>query len=81
MVFNTHFSPQPFSPNLHPAKSEPFLSQVLLRGADMIYRVVDAEEAVVGCRVKYYTGNEMDGFLEANLMLICHKWIAALRSQ
>ena len=45
----SHFSPQRLSPNLHPAKSEPFLAQVLQRGADMIDGVVDAEEAVVGC--------------------------------
>ena len=38
----SHFSPQCLSPNLHPAKSEPFLAQVLQRGADMIHRVVDA---------------------------------------
>lgn len=44
----SHFSPQRLSPNLHPAKSEPFLSQAFQRGADMIHRVVDAEEAVVG---------------------------------
>jgi hypothetical protein len=33
-------------PHFHPAKSEPFLAQVLQRGADMIHRVVDAEEAI-----------------------------------
>ena len=44
----SHFSPQRLSPNLHPAKSKPFLSQVLQRGAEVIHRVVDAEEAVVG---------------------------------
>ena len=48
MIFNTHFSPQRLSPNLHPAKCEPFLAQVLQRGADMIDCVVDAEEAAVG---------------------------------
>ena len=42
----SHFPPQPLTPNLHPAEGEPFLSQVLQRGADMIYRVVEAEEAV-----------------------------------
>ena len=42
MVFNTHFSPQRLGPNLHPAKSEPFLAQVLQRSADMIYCVVNA---------------------------------------
>ena len=49
-----HFSQQRLSPNLHPAKSEPFLPQVFQRGADMIHCVVDAKEAVVGCRVKYW---------------------------
>ena len=44
----SHFSPQCLRSNLHPAKSEPFLAQVLQRGTDMIHRVVDAEEAVVG---------------------------------
>jgi hypothetical protein len=39
----SHFSQQRLSPNLHPAKSEPFLPQVLQRGADMIYCVVNAE--------------------------------------
>lgn len=34
--------------NLHPAKSEPFLAQILQRGAEVIHHVVDAEEAVVG---------------------------------
>ncbi len=43
-----HFPLQRLSPNLHPAKCEPFLVQVLQRGADMIHRVIDAEEAVVG---------------------------------
>ena len=43
-----HFLLKRLRPNLHPAKSEPFLSQVFQRGADMIHRVVDAEEAVVG---------------------------------
>ena len=42
------FPPQPLIPNLHPAEGEPFLAQILQRGADMIHRVVDAEEAVVG---------------------------------
>ena len=41
---------QPIRPHLHPIKTKPFLPQVLQRGADMIHRVVDAEEAVVGCR-------------------------------
>ncbi len=50
----SHFSPQRLSPNLHPAISEQFLAQVFQRGADMIPRVVDAEESVVGCRVKYW---------------------------
>ena len=45
---------QPLRPHFHPAKSKPFFPQVLQRGADMIHRVVDAEEAVVGCRVKYW---------------------------
>ena len=44
----SHFLPQPIRPNLHPAKSKPFLPQVLQRGAEVIYCVVDAEEAVVG---------------------------------
>ena len=44
----SHFPPQHLNPNLHPTKSEPFLTQVFQRGADMIYRVVDAEEAVMG---------------------------------
>ncbi len=44
----SHFLPQRLNPNLHPAKSKPILSQVLQRGAEVIYRVVDAEEAVVG---------------------------------
>ena len=39
----SHLLPQRLSPHLHPAKSEPFLSQALQRGADMIYRVIDAE--------------------------------------
>ena len=43
-----HFLPKRLRPNLHPAKSEPFLAQVLQRGDDMIYCVVNAEEAVVG---------------------------------
>ena len=43
-----HFLPQPIRPHIHFAKSEPFLSQVLQRGADMIHLVVDAEETVVG---------------------------------
>ena len=42
MIFNAFFPTQRLNPNLHPTKSEPFLSQVLQRGADMIYRVVDA---------------------------------------
>ena len=44
----SHLLPQCPRPNLHPAKSEPFLAQVLQRGADKIHCVVDAEEAVVG---------------------------------
>ena len=44
----SHFLPQPIRVQFHPTKSEPFLPQVLQRGADMIHRVVDAEEAVVG---------------------------------
>ena len=47
----SHFSPQRLSPNLHPTKSEPFLAQILQRDAEVIYRVVDAEEAVMGCLV------------------------------
>lgn len=43
-----HFLPQRLRPNIHPTKSEPFPAQVLQRGTDMIHRVVDAEEAVVG---------------------------------
>ena len=42
MIFNIHFSPQCFRPNLHSTKNKPFLSQVLQRGADVIYCVVDA---------------------------------------
>ena len=42
------FSQQPIRVHLHPTKSKPFLSQVLQRGTDMIYCVVDAEEVVVG---------------------------------
>lgn len=42
MIFNTHFPLQPIPAHLHPAKSKPFLPQVLQRGADMIHRVVDA---------------------------------------
>jgi hypothetical protein len=42
----SHFPPQLLSSNLHPAKGEPFLAQVLQRGPDMIDGVVDAEEAV-----------------------------------
>ena len=38
----SHFLSQRLRPNLHPTKSEPFITQVLQRGADMIYRVVDA---------------------------------------
>ena len=38
----SHFLPQCLRPNLHPAKSKPFLAQVLQRGAEVIYRVVDA---------------------------------------
>ena len=44
----SHFPPQHVGGEFHPAKSEPFLSQVFQRGADVIHRVVDAEEAVVG---------------------------------
>ena len=36
------FPPQPLTPNLHAAEGEPFLAQVLQRGADMIDGVVDA---------------------------------------
>ena len=43
-----HFPPQRLSPNLHPVKSEPFLAQILQRGSEVIHRVIDAEEAVVG---------------------------------
>ena len=42
----SHYLSQPLRPNLHPAKSKPFLAQVLQRGADMIYCVIDAEEAI-----------------------------------
>ena len=48
MICNAFFPTQRLSPNLHPAKSEPFLAQVLQRGTDMIHCVVDAKEAVVG---------------------------------
>ena len=44
----SHFPSQPLSPNLHAAEGEPFLAQVLQRGAEMINCFVDAEEAVVG---------------------------------
>ena len=40
----SHFFPQPLSPNLHAAESEPFLAQVLQRGAEMIDGVVDVLE-------------------------------------
>lgn len=43
-----HYLLKRLRPNLHPAKSKPFLAQVLQRGTDMIHCVVDAEEAVVG---------------------------------
>ena len=49
-----HFPLQRVGGEFHAVEGEPFLAQVLQRGADMIYRVVDAEEAVVGCRVKYW---------------------------
>ena len=39
----SHLLPQRLSPHLHPAKSEPFLAQVLQRGTEVIYHVVDAE--------------------------------------
>ena len=38
----SHFFPQPLTPNFHPAKSEPFLAQVLQRGRDVIDGVVGA---------------------------------------
>ena len=44
----SHFPLQRLRPNLHPTKSKPFLAQVFQRGPDMIHRVVDTEEAVVG---------------------------------
>ena len=43
-----HFPPQRVGAEFHAAEGEPFLAQVLQRGTDMIYCVVDAEEAVVG---------------------------------
>ena len=42
----SHFPPQPLSPNLHAAEGEPFLAEVLQRGADMIDGVIYAKEAV-----------------------------------
>ena len=42
MIFNTHFPQQCLRSNLHPTKSKPFLPQVLQRGTEVIYRVVDA---------------------------------------
>ncbi len=44
----SHFLPQRVGVEFHAAEGEPFLAQVLQRGADMIHRVIDAEEAVVG---------------------------------
>ena len=38
----SHLLPQCPRPNLHPAKSKPFLPQVFQRGTDMIYCVVNA---------------------------------------
>ena len=40
------FSQQPLTSNLHASESNSFLAQVLQRGAEMINRVVNAEEAV-----------------------------------
>jgi len=42
----SHFPPQRVGGEFHAAEGEPFLAQVLQRGTDMIYRVVEAEEAV-----------------------------------
>ena len=39
----SHFLPQTIRVHLHSAKSEPFLAQVLQRGADVIYSVVNVE--------------------------------------
>ena len=52
-----HFLPQSIRAQFHPAKSEPFLAQVLQRGAEVIYRVVDAEEAVMCCLVSCWEWN------------------------
>ena len=44
----SHFPPQRVGAEFHAAEGEPFLAQVLQRGTDMIHRIVDAEETVVG---------------------------------
>ncbi|MBR0122679.1 MAG: hypothetical protein IJM12_02395 [Bacteroidales bacterium] len=44
----SHFLSQRLSHNLPAAEGETFPAQVLQRGTDVIHRVVDAEEAVVG---------------------------------
>ena len=38
----SHFPPQRVGGEFHAAEGEPFLAQVLQRGADMIHRVVNA---------------------------------------
>jgi hypothetical protein len=45
--FSSNLCKQPLHLNLHAAEGEPFLAQVLQRGADMVDGIVDAEEAVV----------------------------------
>ena len=42
----SYFLLYPIRSNLHPAKGEPFLAQVLQRDADMIHRIVNAMEAI-----------------------------------
>jgi len=42
----SHFPPQHVGAEFHAAEGEPFLAQVLQRGTDMIYCVVNAEEAI-----------------------------------
>lgn len=44
----SHFPQHPLTINLHGAEDEPFLARVLQRGPEMMDRVVDAEETVVG---------------------------------
>ena len=46
--FFSHLRLQRIRAEFHAAEGEPFLAQVLQRSPDMIDRVVDAEEAVVG---------------------------------